>query len=382
MLTVDETIKEIAFSAECQGVLSVDSVAIIIPTLNEVDNIRPLIASLDTALLARAYELIFVDDWSSDGTAELILEIATQRTDIRLIRRFGRKGLSSAVIEGMLSTSAPIVAVLDADRQHDERILPELIDLVANGTADLAIGSRYMADGSTGDWQAKRVAISQFATSLARYFLPANVSDPMSGFFVIRRDKVEAAVPALSSTGFKVLLDLITSSPSPLKIAERPYHFRQRIAGESKLDSAVAIDFLFLIIDKAFRRFAPPRLIMFGAVGLLGVVVHLTMLRLSIDVVQASFAAAQTIAVVTAIAFNFTLNNAFTYRDRKLTGIRWFIGLLSFYVVCGFGAIANVGVGILVFSNNPRWWLAGIAGAAVGSIWNFAASSFVTWRKR
>lgn len=377
-----ETIIEQALSVGQDRISAMHLTAIIIPTLNEVDNIRPLIASLDKALAHHEYEIIFVDDWSSDGTAELVINIARERNDVRLIRRFGRRGLSSAVIEGMLSTSANTLAVIDADGQHDERILPDLIDLIAKGEADLAIGSRYMVDGSTGDWQAKRVAISQFATSLARMFLPANVTDPMSGFFVIRRDKVEAAIPALSTTGFKVLLDLITSSPTPLKIVERPYHFRQRLAGESKLDSAVAIDFLFLIVDKAFRRFAPPRLIMFGAVGLFGVIVHLTILRLSIDVVRTSFATAQAIAVITAIAFNFTLNNAFTYRDRKLTGVRWFIGLLSFYVVCGFGAIANVGVGILVFSNNPRWWLAGIAGAAVGSIWNFAASSFVTWRKR
>ena len=358
------------------------AVAIIIPTLNEVDNIEPLIASLDLALGSRRYELIFVDDWSTDGTAELVQSIGTRRANVRLIRRFGRKGLSSAVIEGMMSTNAEIVAVIDADRQHDERILPDLIDLVASGEADLAIGSRYMKDGSTGDWQAKRVAISQFATALARYFLPANDTDPMSGFFAISRDKVNVAVPFLSSTGFKILLDLITSSPAPLLIAERPYHFRQRVAGESKLDSAVAIDFLFLIVEKTFRRIAPPRLVMFGGVGLLGVAVHLSVLRFSLDVANASFATAQTAAVLTAIAFNFTLNNAITYRDRKLTGVRWFIGLLSFYVVCGFGALANVGVGIFVFSNNPRWWLAGIAGAMVGSIWNFAASSFVTWRKK
>ena len=363
-------------------ILKAGRVAVIIPTLNEVDNVGPLIASLDTALHNRHYELIFVDDWSTDGTAELVQSIGINRTDVRLIRRFGRKGLSSAVIEGMLSTNADIVAVIDADRQHDERILPDLIDLVASGEADIAIGSRYMKDGSTGDWQAKRVAASQFATFLAQYFLPANVSDPMSGFFAVQRDKVEAAVPFLSSTGFKILLDLISSSPSPLRIVERPYHFRQRVAGASKLDSAVAIDFLFLLVEKTIRRIAPPRLVMFGAVGLLGVAVHLSVLRFSIDVANSSFATAQTAAVMTAIAFNFTLNNAITYRDRKLTGVRWFIGLLSFYAVCGFGALANVGVGILVFSNNPRWWLAGIAGAAVGSIWNFAASSYVTWRKK
>jgi dolichol-phosphate mannosyltransferase len=356
--------------------------AVIVPTLNERDNIAPLLAGIDAALNGRDYEVIFVDDWSSDGTPDTIQSIARNRPDVRLLRRFGRKGLSSAVIEGMMATSADIVAVIDADRQHDESLLPHLIDLVASDSADVAVGSRYIDDGSTGDWAAGRVKISQFATSLAKKFLPADVSDPMSGFFAVRRSAVDAALPNLSAAGFKILLDLLVSSPTKLRVAELPYQFRTRVAGESKLDAGVALDFLILLADKTFRKFAPPRLVLFGMVGGIGVAVHLTILRTGLRLFDLDFSAAQALAVTGSIAFNFSLNNAITYRDRRLSGVRWWLGLLSFYLVCGIGAIANVGVGSFVFAQDARWWMAGIAGAAVGSIWNFAASSFVTWRKK
>lgn len=355
---------------------------IIVPTLNERDNIEPLLAAIDVTLAGRAYEVVFVDDWSDDGTPETIRLIAERRRDVRLIRRFGRTGLSSAVIEGMLSTTASVLAVIDADGQHDEALLPVLADLVADGCADLAVASRYCGDGSTGGLATERVAASLFATRLAKKLLGITLSDPMSGCFAIRRGTFEAALPHMSATGFKILLDIILSSPTPLKIAERPYHFRVRTAGESKLDAAVVVDYLLLLADKTFHRFAPPRLILFGAVGLTGVGVHLSLLRAGLDLLSLPFPRAQAVAVAGSIAFNYTLNNIVTFRDRRLKGVRWWLGLGSFYVVCGLGAVANVGVGSLVFATDQRWWLAGIAGAAVGSVWNFAASSFITWRKR
>jgi dolichol-phosphate mannosyltransferase len=356
--------------------------AVIVPTLNEADNIAPLLARIDSALEGHRYEVIFVDDWSGDGTADVVHGIASTRNDVRLLRRFGRSGLSSAVVEGMLSTSATTLAVIDADGQHDETLLPVLAGLVSSGAADLAIASRYLDEGSTGDWSARRVATSKLATRLAQRLLPVQLSDPMSGFFAIRRSTFEAALPRLTATGFKILLDIVLSSPTTLKIAERPYRFGVRTAGESKLDPGVALDYLLLLADKAFRRYAPPRFILFGLVGLCGVAVHLGLLRLGLILLGWPFAEAQTLAVAGAIAFNFTLNNLITFRDRRLKGVRWWLGLASFYAVCGLGAIANVGVGALVFSHDHRWWIAGIAGAAVGSVWNFAASSFLTWRGR
>ncbi|MFM9976501.1 MAG: glycosyltransferase [Sphingomonadaceae bacterium] len=355
--------------------------AVIVPTLNEVGNIAAMIEALDRALCGRAYEIIFVDDWSSDGTPDRVAELARGRTDIRLIRRHGRRGLTSAVLEGALATLAPMIAVIDADMQHDEALLPQLADAVASGAADVAIGSRYVPHGSTGAWDRNRREASRFATRLARRMLGIDVTDPMSGFFVVRADAIHAALPHMSNLGFKVLADLLASSPRPLRTIELPYTFRDRAAGISKLDNAVALEFALMLLDKTVGRWLPPRLILFGAVGGFGLFVHLAILRLTLAF-GSGFGAAQTAAVIGAMTFNFTLNNVLTYRDRQLRGWAWVTGLLSFFAVCGLGAIANVGVGSFVFDRDYSWWVAGIAGAIVGSVWNFAASSVLTWRKR
>lgn len=356
-------------------------VAIIVPTLNESPNIATMVAALDIALYGTRYEIIFVDDWSTDGTPEAVANAALGRSDIRLIRRYGRRGLSSAVVEGALATVAPIVAVIDADMQHDESLLPRLIASVASGNADVAIGSRYVTDGSVGDWDATRARGSRVATTLSRSLLKVDVADPMSGFFAIRREIVIAALPKLSSMGFKILLDLLVSAPQPLKVVELPFTFRERNAGSSKLDSTVAIDLAMMLADKSIGRWIPARLLMFGLVGAIGLVVHLSLLSIGLAV-GAGFSTAMALAVVGAITFNFVLNNSLTYRDRRLKGAAWLWGLVSFYAVCGIGAIANVGVGSIAFNSHYSWWLAGVAGAAVGSVWNFAASSALTWRKR
>lgn len=364
------------------GNLPVEDLAVIIPTLNERDNIGPLIDVLDAALEGIRHEYVFVDDWSSDGTSELIRSIARHRPDIRLISRQGRRGLSSAVVEGILSTSADIVAVIDADLQHDERILGTMYDSVTHGEADVAIGSRYREGGSCGEWSAGRVRISRAATRLAQSVLPADISDPMSGFFMVRRQTVVDLAPSLSQKGFKILLDLLMSAQAPLRVSEVPYVFRTREAGVSKLSASVMLSCLTMLAKKSVRKWVPMRLVQFGIVGASGVIVHLAVLRSLLFAGGLSFAAAQAVAVLTAIAFNFLLNNMTTYRDRRLRGLRMIGGLLSFYAVCGVGALASIGAGSAVYAAGHPWWLAGAAGAVAGSAWNFVLSSWFTWRQR
>ena len=357
------------------------ALAVVIPTFNERDNVAPLLEALEAALEGRVWEAIFVDDSSTDGTPERIEALAAWRGHVRLIRRIGRRGLSSAIVEGMLATVAPVVAVIDADMQHDEAALPALHEAIATGGADIAVGTRYAGDGSTGDWAENRVAASRFATRLARLATRAEESDPLSGFFAIRRDLVIAAAPHLSNVGFKILLDLLASVPGTPVIAEVPYRFRCRHAGTSKLDSAVASEYLLLLADKTIGRIVPPRLILFLMVGGLGLGLHLLLLAAMLRA-DIAFATAQTLAGVGAIVFNYTLNNSFTYRDRRLKGVRWWLGLASFTAVCGVGLVANVGAAAALFHYEPVWWLAGIAGAAMGAVWNYAATSFLTWRNR
>jgi len=354
---------------------------VVIPTLNEAGNVEPLLEKLGVALAGIEWEAIFVDDGSTDGTPDLLTRIAQKDRRVRMVRRIGRRGLSSAVVEGALASTTPIVAVIDADLQHDERILPDLYRAIAQDGNELAIGTRYAGTGSTGDWDDKRLKISRFATALASPIMKTRLSDPMSGFFAVRRDVLLEAAPGMSNVGYKILLDLVASSPRRLKLAEVGYTFGTRQSGESKLDEMVALEYVELLLDKTIGRFIPVKLVQFGAIGMLGVGVHLALLYATL-IGGAAFAAAQATAVIGAMTFNFALNNRFTYRDRQLKGVAWFTGLLSFYAVCAIGAVGNVGIGSLVYEHYHGWALAGIAGAIVGSVWNYVASGWLTWTKR
>lgn len=358
-------------------------IAVIIPVLNEYDNIEPLLRRLNLVLADREWEAVFVDDGSSDGTPRLVEHLAATDRRIRLIRRFGRRGLSSAVVEGFLSTVAPILAVIDGDMQHDEAALPRLIDAVAERGAELAIGTRYSDEGSIGDWSQGRARISRWATKLAAPIMRTPLSDPMSGFFAIRRSTLVEAVPQLSTTGYKILLDIVASHPRRLALAEIPYTFRTRTNGTSKLDSAVALEYAELLLDKLFGRIIPVKLILFCTVGGLGAIVHLATLGGLQSLARISFTHAQTTAVLIAMIFNYAVNNQFTYRDRRLTGWRWLKGYASFSLACSLGAVANVGVASAIYgATQHNWVLGGLAGIAVGSVWNYAATRWLTWSRR
>jgi dolichol-phosphate mannosyltransferase len=356
--------------------------AVILPTLNEAGNIKAVIERLEAVLSGIGWEAVFVDDNSSDGTADLLREIGRTDRRIRVVQRVGRRGLASAVVEGMLATAAPALVVMDADLQHDEAVLPELFDAVTRQGYDMAVGTRYVAGGSTGGWDSSRERASRFATRLAALAMKTNVSDPMSGLFAIRREVLVDALPRLSNVGFKILLDLLASTSGPIKVKEVPYTFRNRLAGESKLDARVLQEYLVLLLEKLFGRFLPVRFLMFAAVGAVGLIVHLAVLGLALRIFGVDFRAAQAVAVLAAMTFNYAVNNSLTYRDMRLKGTAFFRGLATFYAVCLVGAIGNIGVGELVYSLHYQWWLAGVAGAVVGVVWNYAASSVFTWRRK
>lgn len=355
---------------------------VVVPTLNEAGNVEILLDRLGLALAGIEWEAIFVDDGSTDGTPELVTRLAQADRRVRLLRRIGRRGLSSAVVEGALASTSPVIAVIDADLQHDEKVLPKLFAAIDRDGKELAIGTRYAGTGSTGEWDEGRLKISRFATRLAGPLMKTHLSDPMSGLFAIRRDVLIEAAPNLSSVGYKILLDLVASAHRPLAVAEVPYTFGTRQSGESKLDHMVALEYLELLLDKTVGRFIPVKLIQFGAIGGLGVGVQLALLYLAFDGLHLPFRAAMTLAVIGAMTFNFTLNNALTYRDRQLKGWKWLTGLLSFYLVCSVGAIGNVGIGSLVHQQVGGLALSGIAGAIVGSVWNYVASGWLTWTRR
>jgi len=354
--------------------------AIVIPTFNERENIRPLLARLEAALNGIRWEAIFVDDDSPDGTADLVRQLAQQNARVRVLHRIGRRGLTSACVEGVLSSSASCFAVIDADMQHDETLLPRMLERLVENDLDIVVGSRYAEGGSAAGWSIKRRFVSRVAGRAARLVMKASLQDPMSGFFIMRRKAFDEAVRQLSQQGFKILLDLFASAPRPLRFAEVPYQFGLRQHGESKLDSMAAWEYGMLLADKLFGHIIPPRFLLFAVVGGLGLIVHMLALAIALYAGGLTFGISQAIAVATAMTSNFTLNNLITYRDRRLTGWRFLKGLLSFYVICSLGAVANVGVATFIYAEQPIWWFAGLAGALVGAVWNYAASAFFTWR--
>lgn len=358
--------------------------SIIVPTFNEADNIEELVRRIDGALPDRSWEVVFVDDNSTDGTHEVVRKLALRDRRVRVVRRIGRRGLSSACVEGMLSTSAPVLAVMDADMQHDERILPQLLEKINEGGHDLVVGSRYVSGGGIGDWDERRAAISRFSNALAQRVTKVQLADPMSGFFMLRREVLDEVVDDLSGVGFKLLLDILASSSRPLDCAEVPYTFRTREAGESKLDNSVALDFAVMLLEKTVGRYVPVKFIMFSLVGATGLVVHLLALTLSYQLFGIEFAVAQTVATVTAITFNFFLNNVFTFRDRRLKGWGLLSGWVSFALACSVGAVANIGVAVYLFelyegTISLLWIWSAVAGVLVGAVWNYAVTAMYTW---
>jgi dolichol-phosphate mannosyltransferase len=360
----------------------VPELAIIIPTLNERDNVPIVVERLNRVLFGIAWEAIFVDDDSPDGTAEVVRALGHRQSNIRCLQRLGRRGLSSACIEGILASAAPYAAVMDGDLQHDENLLPVMLAKIKADRLDVVVASRHIGEGGVGEWQKSRIMISDLANRLGRLVVKADLSDPMSGFFMIKRDAFAETMRSLSGQGFKILLDLFASAPRPLAFAEVPLTFRQRLHGESKLDAMVAWEYLMLLLEKLAGPAVPVRFLLFAMIGALGVGTHLLTLWFGTHVLLVEFAIAQAVATLVAMTGNFLLNNFFTYRDRRLRGRRLWTGLISFYAVCGAGAAANVGVASHLVYGQTSWWLAGLAGAAVSVVWNYAMSSIFTWSSR
>ncbi len=359
--------------------------SIIVPTYKERGNVAELVRRLDLALSGIAWEAIFVDDNSPDGTAEAVKAIGEDDLRVRCIRRVGRRGLAGACIEGMLSSSAPYVAVIDADLQHDETVLPAMLARLESGSADLVAATRYVEGGSAVSFSQKRGTISRLATRLTHRLVGTNLSDPMSGFFMMRRDRLDAIAPRLSPVGFKILLDIAATAGEGLRIAEQPYKFGERFDGESKFNAQIGVEFLGLLLAKMTGDLVDPRFIFFAIVGTLGLAVHLIALKLSLAFLPAQpdlFRLAQVIATGVAMTSNFLLNNELTYRDRRLKGFGALRGFVLFCLIGSVGALANVDLASWLYTNREVWWLAGAAGALMGALWNYAMSTLFVWRAR
>jgi dolichol-phosphate mannosyltransferase len=359
------------------------TLSVVVPTYREAANVPVLFERLKTALAGLRWEMIVVDDDSPDGTSDIAFSIAARDPRLRCLRRVNRAGLAGAVIEGWLASSADLVAVIDGDLQHDETILPKMYRALASGECDLAIGTRVPDATVAGGLSPMRQKLSDLGAWCFRRIAGTAVSDPMSGFFMTRREIVAELAPRLSPDGFKILVDLVLSSASPPRIVETPYVFRKRIAGESKLSPLVGLDFLGLVAHHASGGVLPIRFVLFALIGGVGLVVHLAVLSGLIAALGSTdFAYGQAVATIAAMASNFVLNNEITYRSYRYSGFGMIGGFLLFALLCGVGAIANINIASWLFHANSVWWVAGFAGALIGVVWNYAASTTFVWRRR
>lgn len=356
--------------------------AIILPTLNERGNLGPLVERIDRAIgTAAVWEVIIVDDDSRDGTADEARALALTDPRVRVIQRIGRRGLASAAIEGFCATAAPYVAVMDADHQHDPALLTGMLTALKSGEAEICVASRFAEGASTAEWAApEREKLSTYANALARKITGVELSDPMSGYFMLPAATARALVPRLSGIGFKILLDLLATADAPMTVKEFPLNFAARREGESKLDRAILFDFLAGLYDKTLGKVIPTRFALFGTVGAFGVLVHFVVLSVLLFALGERFAIAQTAAVLVAMSFNFWLNNWLTYRDKRLVGaVALLRGWLGFIATCAIGAFANVAIATFMEGSGIHWVLAALAGIVVGSVWNYALSSRFVW---
>src|SRR3954447_3331300 len=356
--------------------------SVVVPTFKERDNVPLLVEKLAHTLQGVDWEVIFVDDNSPDGTAAVARAAGESDSRVRCIRRIGRRGLAGACIEGMLASQARFVAVMDADLQHDERLLTAMLAKLRSDQFDIAVATRFAHGGSAaGLSSGSREQASRASNEMARRLLGVTLTDPMSGFFMIRRERFEALAPQLSSQGFKILLDIVATARGSLRIAELPFVFAERRHGESKLDTRVALDFAALVLAKLTNDMVSFRFLLFCLVGLTGIAIHMAVLQFAFGL-GTRFGWGQTFATFAAITWNFVLNNMFTYRDQRLAGRQFVTGLIWFQVICAVGAISNVGIATVIYRYDPQWWIAGLGGALMGAVWNYVVSAAFVWRQR
>jgi dolichol-phosphate mannosyltransferase len=354
--------------------------SIVVPTYQEATNIPTLFERVKVALTGVPWEMIVVDDDSPDGTSNVAFALAAKDSRLRCLRRVNRSGLAGAVIEGWMSSSADFVAVIDGDLQHDESVLLEMYQALAKRGGDLVIGTRFKeAEGGSLSWA--RQKLSDAGAWFFRRIAGTTVSDPMSGFFMLRRSLVSSLAPRLSPDGFKILVDVILSASEDLEITEISYRFRKRNSGESKLNALVAIDFLGLVVHHATAGMLPIRFTLFAMVGMIGLGVHIVALSAVLHWFETlTFDAGQLISTVLAMASNFILNNEITYRPYRYRRLGLIAGFFAFVLGCSVGALANIDVASWLYKENQTWWAAGLAGALLSVVWNYAVSTNLIWR--
>lgn len=375
-------------------------VSVITPTFNEADNLPLLVERLHKALDEVPHEIIVADDDSPDRTWEVAETLAADDPTIQVMRRFHDKGLSASVLDGMSVAKGETLAVIDADLQHDETVLPAMVDRVRCGDADVVVGSRSTVGGGYGEWAASRRFVSWVATLIARLLLRVPVSDPMSGFFVVSRSAYERTAPLINPQGFKILLEFIGRDRS-LRVEEVGYEFANRVHGETKLNRSVIRSYLLGVAELRLGRQVDPAFLLYVLVGIVALVVNsgafaiaealgfpevTTGLNEELDPIATSFLFSLQLSIIVA----FVLNNEFTFWEQRYRGWK----LLPAFGVYEVMTLVGTGVHIAVFTFLQETgflltYLGGatrlahnLMGAVVALIINWYLNTTYLWRRR
>ena len=356
--------------------------SIVLPTYNEANNIKIIINELIKLLEKNyVYEIIVIDDNSPDHTWRIVEEEYINYQNIFCFRRIKKRGLSSAIVDGFMLSKFNNMIVLDSDLQHDLKIIPNIIDKLSNNF-DLVIGSRYINNDSMKDWNFFRRLLSQFATKISNFIQDSITTDPMSGFFGIKKKLFLEVVNQLDIKGYKILLDIVAvlKNKKNFKNIDIPYKFKERIYGESKLTGEILIESLDLIYSKLFGSILPVNFIKFITVGSFGALIHFSILFFLYKFLDYSYSFALICSIEFSIIFNYFLNNIWTFRFVKLFGKQNLIGLIKFNLFSGIGGIIAYLVSQNLYNLDFNWVISSLLGAIVASLWNYNLNKIMTWR--
>lgn len=370
------------FVEESKMHMSEIAVSIILPTYNESKNVPIIVDRIAQVLNPLCtFEVLVVDDNSPDGTWALAEELSQQRPWLRSIRRMQNKGLSPAVVDGFSLAKGQRLIVMDADLQHDEQALSKFIEAFQQGS-QLVVGSRKVDGGGVEDWSVLRQFVSWFATRLAHFVLPLQVTDPMSGFFGITRKLHETLTPQVNPKGFKILLEYLARTQAA-DVREVGYTFRGRQHGESKLSNDVIYDYLEALWGLSkLSNILSWRFLNYFLVGCVGMVVNLSILRILTHYGNAQESFALMVAVEASIISNFFLNNSITFRKHRFKGMfKTLRGLLMFNAICATGAFINHSLALnMRNAEMANIYFATAAGYLVATVWNYVVNTHVCWK--
>ena len=348
------------------------SLSIIIPTFNEAESIINLLIEIESIMEeSQAFEIIVVDDNSPDNTYEIIQNyiLDNNKLFISVIKRTWSKGLSSAVIEGSALAKFSYIAVMDGDGQHDPNDLKMLFREMLKSNKDIAIGSRFLNSKNSDSLSKKRNLISIVGNSFSSLILKKKLSDPLSGFFVVKSSLLKNNSKKLYKEGFKILFDILMISKNA-SVLERQINFRERSAGTSKLNFSTVLSLIGQILENYTYRIFPSSFFVFSFIGSFGVLIHLSilysMLAISMGYIHANF-----IGTIGALISNYFLNNFFTFNNLHRTSKERLKGLVRYAIVNSLSILANIGIAAQLYIQEFSILLSTAAGIFAGIILNY-----------